>query len=177
MTAHVTLIFQPQDNRSTLSSKGFTLLEILVVIVIIGMTLGFALLAFGDFGEKRRVMVAADHFANYIKLVQQQAVLEANTFGIRIEPQSYQALRFSPQKGWHVVSNNALFQPQHLAKGILIESSSAPKNKKATPQILIHASEDMTPFTLYFGSNTNTKIAIVQGLPDGSVSIQSQNAP
>ncbi len=37
--------------------KGFTLIEILIVLMIIGITLSFAILSFGDFGEGRKVKV------------------------------------------------------------------------------------------------------------------------
>ncbi len=43
------------QNRARADLNGFTLIEILVVIVIVGITLSFALLAFGDFGSERRI--------------------------------------------------------------------------------------------------------------------------
>ena len=54
--------------------QGFTLIEILVVVLIIGITLGFALLAFGDFGRQRQIITAAETFVNYVTLVEQQAL-------------------------------------------------------------------------------------------------------
>ncbi len=46
-------------------NKGFTLIEILIVIVIIGITIGFALLAFGDFGESKRIIAALEQVEKY----------------------------------------------------------------------------------------------------------------
>ena len=86
------------------TKRGVTLIEILVVLAIIGITLGFALLAFGDFGASRRVVASAEQFLNQVKLLEQQAVLTSTTFGIQFDPAasptSFRVLRFQPSSGW-----------------------------------------------------------------------------
>ena len=74
--------------------KGFTLIEILIVIVIIGITIGFALIAFGDFGEGKRIRFAAEQLINTIKLSQQKAILESSTLGLKVDQSSYRVFKF-----------------------------------------------------------------------------------
>ena len=48
------------ETGMTVNNKGFTLIEVMVVVVIIGITIGFAMLSFGDFGQSRRLLTAAE---------------------------------------------------------------------------------------------------------------------
>lgn len=132
-------------------SRGFTLLEILVVIMIVSIISTFALLAFGDFGKGRQVIVAAEQFAEYIELIQQQAILEMATFGIRCNQQTYQAVRLDQQGHWNTIEKtHHVFKPQHFPaatqitwQGILTSAN--------TPQIIIYPSGDTQPFSVVFG--------------------------
>ncbi|WP_133127303.1 type II secretion system minor pseudopilin GspH [Legionella nagasakiensis] len=156
--------------------KGFTLLEILVVLIIIGITLGFALLAFGDFGEKRRIIVAAEQFTHYVKLAQQQAILEASTLGIHFNKQTYQILRFTSSGHWQPLPQKGIFHTQKIPSNTTFDWETE-KKKGEFPEIIINASGDTTPFTLYFGSNKTSKLAAVIGKHDGSIILQTVNSP
>ena len=122
--------------------RGFSLIEILVVLFIIGITFGFALLSFGDFGEKRGIIVAAEQFTQYIKLVQQYAILETSTLRIQINQDGYQVLRFQPPKTWTPIASTPLFRLQHFPKGLIVNGGGRPVI------IIVDASGDMTAFTL-----------------------------
>ncbi|WP_156411356.1 type II secretion system minor pseudopilin GspH [Legionella oakridgensis] len=167
---------QTHNPTSPNKEKGFTLLEILVVLVIIGITLGFALLAFGDFGEKRRVMMAAEQFANYVKLTQQQAILEASTLGIRFHNQTYQVFRFNTSGHWQAMPPKGIFHIQAVPNNTMLHWATE-KKKSVSPDIIIHASGDITPFTLYFGSYKVPKLAAVIGQQNGSVFFQTMTSP
>ena len=157
-------------------SLGFTLIEILVVILITGITLSFALMAFGDFGEKRRIIVAAEQFNNYVKLMQQQAILETATFGISINKSGYQMVRFQAPDKWFTLSSRGIFHNQNFPKGLLIKLhiSSA---KPGAPAIIINSSGDLTPFTLDFGSTQQPKIMTLTGKANGELRILRAKLP
>ena len=158
------------------TKRGFTLIEILVVLLIVGITLGFALLAFGDFGSKRRIITAAEQFVNYVKFAQQQAILETSTLGISLNRNSYQILRYQASSNWQPVSNKRVFHAQHFPDSAIVHMESNVK-KMGNPQIIINASGDMTSFTLNFGSAKQVNIANVIGKHDGSVALQILSAP
>ena len=155
-----------QNNRE--SSHGFTLIEILVVMLIIGITLGFALLAFGDFGSKRRIVMATEHFVNYVKFVQQQAILEASTLGIRIHKNSYQVVRFQTPAHWQVMSQKQVFHQQHFPEDTVVRLENLTA-EKGNPQIIINSSGDMTAFKLNISSVKHIDIAQVIGTHNGAV--------
>jgi general secretion pathway protein H len=136
-----------------ITNRGFTLIEILIVIVIIGITVGFALITFGDFGESRRVLFSAEQLVNTLKLAQQQAVLETSTLGLRIDKNSYQILRFQNASHWEPVSNKGIFKVTYFPQNTVISLKTNNKSLQGSPSIIINSSGDMTPFTLSFGTN------------------------
>ncbi|HBI21430.1 MAG TPA: type II secretion system protein GspH [Legionella sp.] len=153
------------------TSRGFSLIEILVVLFIIGITLGFALLSFGDFGEKRRIIVAAEQLTQYIKLVQQYAILETSTLRLQIKADGYQVFRFQPPKTWSPIASTPLFRLQHFPKGLLV-------NGRGKPLVIqVDASGDMTAFTLTLGSSQQPTMVTIVGKRNGAVTLQHAKSP
>lgn len=151
--------------------RGFSLIEILVVLFIIGITLSFALLSFGDFGEKRRIVVASEQFIQYIKLIQQYAILDTSTLRIQVNPDGYQVLRFYPPKTWSPIASTPLFHRQHFPKGLIVNAGARQK------MIMVDSSGDMTPFTLTFGSSQQPTITTIVGQANGAIRLQQAKSP
>jgi general secretion pathway protein H len=153
--------------------SGFTLVEILVVLLIIGITLGFALLAFGDFGEKRRILTGAEAFAHYLKLIREEAILEGGTFGIHITPHTYQVLRFQDPGGWKTEESTRLFRVRNFPKNTSVRLKTNISSK--SPEIILHASGDMTPFVLYLDASDTKNLLEITGHHDGELSVKTSN--
>ena len=151
-------------------NHGFTLIEILVVVVIISITMGFALMAFGDFGNKRRMLVSAEQFTHDIKLVQQQALLEGSVLGIAFNQQSYNVLTYSQTNGWQPFKARRL-HARSFPKGVHIHLEKNQK-KRFNPDIVINTSGELSPFTLQL-STSSTSIVKIIGKIQGDVSITS----
>ena len=154
-------------------NRGFTLIEILIVIVIIGITAGFALIAFGDFGEGRRILFSAEQLVNTLKLAQQQAILETSTMGLRIDNTSYQILRFQDSSNWEPISNKGIFKINYFPKNTVITLKTNNKTPRGSPSIVINSSGDMTPFTLDFGTNKEKMMTVLTGRHDGSLNFST----
>lgn len=148
---------------------GFTLIEILVVVLIIGITLGFALLSFGDFGEKRRLLISADQFVNYLKFAQHQAILESSTLGIKIQKTSYHLLRFQPPAQWLKMPNKSIYREQHFPEHV----TATLETTSNSPQIIINAEGEIPPFKLHLSLNNEDSSLQVIGWPDGTLQVLS----
>lgn len=156
------------------AKSGFTLIEILVVLVIIGITIGFALLAFGDFGGSRRVVTAAESFANQIKLIQQQAILESATYGIQIEPTQYKVLKFKPPAHWENATAPFLGRVHTFPNSAVMRFDNTSTQKK--PSIIIYSTGDMTTFRFIFGTTKKPNLIRLIGESNGNITIDSDIA-
>lgn len=156
------------------NKKGFTLIEIMVVLLIIGITISFALLAFGDFGAKRRVMLASEQFVNFVKLVQQQAIMETSTLGIYVDDHSYQALRLDSSSHWQRFPAHSVFRRHVFPTHATVQFN--PKVSLAKdPQIIINESGDMNAFTLAVLID-NDEVAIIEGHHNGVIALNTKSS-
>ncbi|KTC92953.1 MULTISPECIES: type II secretion system minor pseudopilin GspH [Legionella] len=154
------------------AERGFTLIEILVVVAIIGITLGFAMLAFGDFGASRRAVVSAEQFSSYIKLVQQQAIIETSTLGINLANEGYSTYRFE-SGGWQMMPAKSIFHWRSFPSKISVTfRQGGSKNKLKNPDIIITPAGDMSEFIADFGTSTNTQVVSLIGNTDGRIIIE-----
>jgi general secretion pathway protein H len=155
------------------NNQGFTLIEIMIVIVIIGITVGFALIAFGDFGESKRIMFAAEQLVSNLRLAQQKAIIETATLGLRIDTNSYQILQLQNNNQWKPISNKGIFKVTYFPKNTLITLKINNHPLIGMPAIIINSSGDLTPFTLSFGSNKENQIAVLTGRRNGDLKFKA----
>lgn len=148
---------------------GFTLIEILVVLVIISITLSLALLAFGDFGASRRTIVAAEQFSSYLKLVQQQAIVEGRSLGIDINNEGYKTYRLVQGSTWQAMPEKSIFHWQHFPNNLVIDLHSTLKNNTRMPDIIISPAGNLTAFKLSFGTTDKPALATLIGKRNGQV--------
>jgi general secretion pathway protein H len=151
-------------------AKGFSLIEILVVLIILSITISFALLAFGDFGASRRAVILAEQFVNYTKLLEQQAIMEATTLGITITDNSIKTFRLQPGKAWEPMPEKGLFRTQYFSENILVRLQTWEKNK-INPGIMISQSGDLTPFSVTFGTTQKPNLVTVIGKQNGELNL------
>lgn len=156
------------------AKRGFTLIEILVVIVIIGVTISFAMLSFGDFGASRKAQVSAEQFISYLKLIQHQAILTDSTLGIRLDKEGYQSLRYDQSLGWQNLSGATIFQKQLYPTGIIV--TARPSSMKV-PAITVNSSGEISDFHLDFGTLANPSVAVVILKPNGQPGLLESKKP
>jgi len=136
-------------------SKGFTLLEVMVVMILVGIMTGFALLSIGG-GARDRLVEEARRLAALVELHQQEAILNGETRGIRFDRASYALLSLDDQGRWRPpVAATTLVRrqlPEGLTLGLWIEGRPVvPDPENEQPQVLLLASGETTEFVAIFG--------------------------
>lgn len=126
--------------------RGFTLLELMVAIVLIGVLAGMVSLAIGP-SPAREARQQAQDFSRVVQQLREWAVLDGVEYGVRVQPRGYQALRLDP-RGWTAVAPLHRL-PEGMSLGleqdghawVLDEASGA-------PQLLMLSSDEISPFRL-----------------------------
>ena len=138
--------------------KGFTLLELLVALVLVGIILSFATLSL-DTGEDRKIKQEADRIYNLIKLAQEESILNDRMLVLNINTAGYQfaLLKLNAENKYE---ETALVDPVFRAREfadfvqliINIEDSEfnlKTDNEEASViKIYIFSSGELTPFQI-----------------------------
>ena len=99
--------------------RGFTLLELLVVIVVIGVMISMAMLSFGVLGRDRQAEEEARRFWVVLQQAREEAELQVEDLGIYIGQDAYEFLRFDSRKNrWELIEYDELFAPRELPEGL-----------------------------------------------------------
>lgn len=80
-----------------MKQSGFSLVELLVVIVILSITVVFVTLAFGDFGKGKNLIIQGQQFVNFLEFSRQYAMVTNQPVIIEINAGNY-TIKNVPEK-------------------------------------------------------------------------------
>ena len=130
--------------------RGFTLLELMIVLVLIGVLMGMVSFATGS-SPARQARQEADTFAGLIRQLREQAVLDGQEHGVRLSDAGYQAMRLGT-RGWEPLSRMYPWPDALLPR---LSSDGYPVSlgtEDGPPQLLMLSSDETSPFSLTFES-------------------------
>jgi len=108
--------------RTRQRKQGFTLIEILVVIVIVATVVSMALLSVGLVGEDAELEKERMRLASVIETVQDEALLQGREFGVEIMTSAYRFIEFDPfTRIWAEVPGDDLYRLRSLPEGLEFE--------------------------------------------------------
>jgi len=135
--------------------SGFTLLEILVVITIIGVLIGGAVLSLGLLGRDAGLDGELQRLQRHLLFARDRAEIEQRPYGVLIEKNGYRFLVFvSRALQWQQTDDDALARhawPAGVTAELDVEGRRiviAPRNDESAPQIGVDASGEFTSFEL-----------------------------
>ena len=135
--------------------RGFTLLEVMIVMLLVGIMTGFALLSVGG-GPRERLAEEGKRLAALVELHQQEAILRGEPRGIRFTRAGYAILSLNEQGEWRPpAAATTLLQrelPEDIALGLWIDDRPAELAAAGQlPQVLLLAGGEATEFVAVFG--------------------------
>lgn len=141
--------------------KGYTLIEILIVLFIVSIVTTVALLTIHR-NENKEMETFANDLTQMLSLATEQALLEPRVLGLSISEHSVQfaGLQHNERENkqvWQPLQDNLLGQrkiPSHMHLGVKAAEEKLainPSKELINPQIIISTNGDITPFIIYVG--------------------------
>jgi len=158
---------------------GFTLIEVLVVLVIVGIISSIAMLSFGLLGGDDRILERdARRLSSLIEAVNDDAVLQGRDFGLELMISGYRWVEHDPfLNQWFEVTDDEFMRERQLEEGtefeLFIEDHRVLLQEEAQeteddedspgrdltddylPHVLVLSSGDITPFELRIVRNSD----------------------
>jgi len=134
---------------------GFTLLEVLVVLVLIGIILSFAALSVGNDGRGEQLEREGRRFAELVRIAGEEAVLQGRDLGVQFTLEGYRFLILDGDT-WNELAGDEILRPRTLPQGleyrlfleglpVVLEQELG---EKTEPHVFLLSSGESSPFEL-----------------------------
>ncbi len=167
----------PQANKTDRIQRGFTLVELMVVIVIMSIMLGFLVISISGGERDKSLQDEAKRITALIKLAAEQSLLQSIEIGLLADEESYQFFKQNEKRWVPLPENN--FRKRALPQEIqfeLISIDHAPPPEQLEeppiPQILLLSSGEMTPFEFEIRGDDIDYYFSLTGSAMGQLSLQ-----
>lgn len=179
------------------AARGFSLIEILVVVFIVGVVASIALLSVGLAGDDRELDTEARRFAALMQLAQDEAVLQGREFGLEVMQDGYRFVEYDPfVSQWAELFGDDIFRQRSLPEGtgfelylegqrIALEPEPAridePDDDRGRPvasyepHVFVLSSGDTSPFELRILRPATDDVVTIRREPLGAVEIVAED--
>jgi len=173
---------------------GFTLIEILVVVIIVATISGIALMSMGLIGDDRELDTERKRLATLIEVAQDEALMQGREFGLELMTSTYRFVEFDPFSfQWSEILGDDLFRLRKLPEGmefelyvedkrVLLEND--PKEFKDpdetgmsltvetyTPHVFVFSSGESTAYEIRLRRPTNKQQLVMRGNVLGEIEL------
>ena len=141
-------------------NRGFTLIEMLLVVVLIAVLMGVAVVSLNPEDPARRLLRAREQMQGQLALARVLAERDQLEIGVRLLPESWQFLRFrSTDRQWEIIADEPAFKVKPYA-GLALSwqdadakaAAGSNDNKGLVPDFLLMSSGEATPGIIRFNA-------------------------
>lgn len=155
--------------------RGFTLIEVLVVVIIIGIISATVILSLGNLGDNRELLRESRRVSILLQTAMDEAVLQGRDYGLEVVESGYRFVEFNPwTRQWSEIPQDDMYRyrklpPDHMfelrVEGRLLVLAAQPavlgqaeadndqgddddESAQYSPHILVFSSGELTPFEM-----------------------------
>lgn len=169
-------------------ARGFTLVEVLVVVLIIGIILGFAVLSIGSRSLDDQLEQEARRLYQILQLAQEEAESQNLELGLRHTEQGYQFVSLGEEGQWQAYAVSGPLRarqlPEPLDMALYVEgrrvtpaSAAAGPDSPLEPQAYFLSSGEVTPFDVDLSASGLPTYQRIQADALGRLSLQRIELP
>jgi general secretion pathway protein H len=143
------------------ANAGFSLLELLIVVVVIGLLVQAVTLSWRTFGRDRDLEQETSRLRSVIDLLHEEALMQSRDYGIMFTETGYRFYVFDYQElAWAVPPADRVLEqytlPRQLEMSLVLDGRDVPLEpnfeaqdvENPEPQVMLLASGEVTPFTI-----------------------------
>jgi len=157
--------------------SGFTLIEIMVVLLIIGILVTGAALSLGVLGRDSTLQKESDRLSALMDYLREQATLQNREYGLRCFIGGYEFLAFDSRTAtWQRVTNDDTLRARQLPTGVTMQVSiegrdiilprAEARADELSPQVMLFSSGDLNLFELTLRRAATGEAIRFQPAPD-----------
>jgi general secretion pathway protein H len=134
-------------------TRGFTLIETLVVVVIIGILASAVVIGFVGADKEQNLRTEAERLAVLIEMARSQAIQRNEEWGVTVTPDSYRFVVLDePNHRWTEQKDGAFRKRsiENMTLSVQVDAVAVPgdKSKDNVPNIILFSSGEQTPFDI-----------------------------
>ena len=139
--------------------KGFTLIEILVVMVLLGLLSGVAIFTLGSGKLQRELEVEAQRLHTLLRMASEEAILSNSEIGFSIDDDHYEFLEYDDEKQTWASSSVSVLKMRDLPEWLapefetdgqarILGKDSSDSDETKRPDMMLLSSGEVTPFSI-----------------------------
>lgn len=140
-------ILRTARGRAPKPMAGFTLIEIMVVLLIIAITIGMVGVNLQR-GDNNRVQEEADRIVILLQAAREEAILQGQVFAVQFSQDGYRFLRLNNKGKLELIERDDVLSPRSLPDGVTLSFTMDGAAADTEAGLILDPSGSFIPFVL-----------------------------